>query len=375
MSEPATDDYTTLSASAYSDVVLPTVDHSAFAQDPKAQHALLALVYEKLAIEHRTSNHQLFLALDPERRGVLAPVQFRQALAGVGVPLTAEQLAWLVGSFDLDRDHGLDYGEFVRLLAASRAGKVGGAAAGQAPGKTGLEWAPEPQGSPFKAADDAREEVRVRLCVCACVLGSGRRLIPWSVHLNQTHHSSLLCTTYQRKRLVLARYAEMLHAAAAKAVMEGASTAATTSAATSSTGTQTEAAAPLTEEEAMVQAVLLRLAGVVFEKLGGLKRGFKHVDGDGDNMISAADLAHCLEHHLGLVLPGREFQALFKTLDFEGGSVCVCVFQSHGILPPSCLRAPRSHAPPPIQHTTQYRHRHHPLPRVDPRHDQVRRGH
>lgn len=160
MSEPATDDYVTISKSSFSDVVLPTVDHVGFAQDRKAQHALLALLYEKLAIEHRTSNHQLFLDLDPDRQGVLGPTQFRQALADVGVPLTAEQLEWLVQSFDLNRDQGLDYSEFVRLLGASRAGKVGGAATGV--GKTGLEWG----GSPFQVMDEAREEVRV----CACGL-------------------------------------------------------------------------------------------------------------------------------------------------------------------------------------------------------------
>jgi hypothetical protein len=123
----------------------------------------------------------------------------------------------------------------------------------------------------------------------------------------------------------------MLHAAATKAVMEDAS--ATTTIGITTTGTQTTtteaAAADPKEEEAVVQAVLLRLAGVVFQKLGGLKRGFRHVDGDGDQRISAADLAHCLEHHLGLVLPEHEFQALFKTLDYEGGWVrglfrCVC---------------------------------------------------
>lgn len=165
MSEPATDDYVTISKSSFSDVVLNTVDHSGFAQDSKAQHALLALLYEKLAIEHRTSNHQLFLDLDPDRQGMLGPTQFRQAFADVGVPLTAEQLDWLVQSFDLNRDQGLNYPEFVRLLACSRAGKVGGAAG---VGKTGLEWAPEPGGSPFRVADEAREEVR--MCACVCVL-------------------------------------------------------------------------------------------------------------------------------------------------------------------------------------------------------------
>lgn len=160
MSESGTDDRVSMAKSAYSDVVLPTVDHSCFAQDSKAQRALLALLYEKLAIEHRTSNHQLFLDLDPDRQGVLEAGQFRKALADVGVPLTAQQLHWLVQSFDLNRDQGLDYSEFVQMLAGSRAGRVGAVGAG----KTGLEWAPEPQGSPFQVADEAREEVRRDVC-------------------------------------------------------------------------------------------------------------------------------------------------------------------------------------------------------------------
>lgn len=66
------EDYTTISRSSYTDVLLPTVDHSSdFATDAKAQHDLLALLFEKLAIEHRTSNHQLFLELDPEVRARL----------------------------------------------------------------------------------------------------------------------------------------------------------------------------------------------------------------------------------------------------------------------------------------------------------------
>jgi hypothetical protein len=69
MSEP-TADYTTVGEASYSDVLLPTVDHSGFLQDAKAQHALLALLYEKLA-EHRTSNHELFCKLDPEVGGCL----------------------------------------------------------------------------------------------------------------------------------------------------------------------------------------------------------------------------------------------------------------------------------------------------------------
>lgn len=94
---------------------------------------------------------------------MLAPPAFRTALANLGVPLTDAQLAWLLASFDgsADRD-GVDYGEFVQMLRACRAGKlaVGASSGAGVATKTGLEWAPQPQpSSPFKDADDAREAV------------------------------------------------------------------------------------------------------------------------------------------------------------------------------------------------------------------------
>ncbi len=112
MSEPTRDEYyTTVAEASYSDVLLPTVDHSNFLQDHKAQHQLLAVLYEKLA-EHRTSNHELFLTMDAQRCGFLAPPQFKAALENLGIPLTEQQLQWLMTSFDCSQEEGgIDYKE------------------------------------------------------------------------------------------------------------------------------------------------------------------------------------------------------------------------------------------------------------------------
>lgn len=68
------EDYITVSRSVFTDVVFPTISHSDFDKDAGGHHALLALLFEKLAIEHRTMNHQLFLELDTEVRVCVSPV-------------------------------------------------------------------------------------------------------------------------------------------------------------------------------------------------------------------------------------------------------------------------------------------------------------
>ena len=90
---------------------------------------------------------------------------------------------------------------------------------------------------------------------------------------------------------------------------------------------QTRDAATQTETKAaavspVVAQTLRKLARVAYGKLGGLRKAFKHMDGDGDAVIGQADLAHTLEHHLGLSLPAVELDALFHALDFDGrGSI------------------------------------------------------
>ncbi len=193
------------------------------------------------------------------------------------------------------------------MLSACRAGKVAAGPGAAAPAKTGLGWAPEAAAaSPFKAADDAREAVSLE----------------WiqAIRMTGLHHPLTLITFpsflhTQRKRLVLQRYADMLHQAATASVVEA-------GVQTEEEATATAAAAAPTEQTAVVQAMLLKLAQLAYTKLGGLKKGFAHADGDGDHLISRADLALCLEHHLGLVLPSAEFDCLFSALDFDGtGSV------------------------------------------------------
>lgn len=72
-----------------------------------------------------------------------------------------------------------------------------------------------------------------------------------------------------------------------------------------------------TAEEGLVPSTLRKLAQVAYEKLGGLKRAFLHMDSDGDREISKDDLHHTLEHHLGLELSEEELDNLFKALDFD----------------------------------------------------------
>ena len=59
--------YMSVTHSEYTDVLLPTVDHSNFAQDEVQQKTLLNLLYMKLVVEHETSlggPHNLFLEID-----------------------------------------------------------------------------------------------------------------------------------------------------------------------------------------------------------------------------------------------------------------------------------------------------------------------
>ena len=131
-------------------------------QDPQQQHKLLSLLYDKIAIEHRKTNSGLFLALDEDRSGRLTRTQFKEGLAAMGAALSDAQVAWLLRTFDANKDDEIDYGEFVRMITQWRAGSGGvaaAAAAGTGTTKTGLDWQPEPFGSPFKAADEAREAV------------------------------------------------------------------------------------------------------------------------------------------------------------------------------------------------------------------------
>jgi len=57
-------DFSSYSNAIHSDVLLPTVDHSRFRQDPTSQKALLTLLYNKLAVERRSSDSNLFLQFD-----------------------------------------------------------------------------------------------------------------------------------------------------------------------------------------------------------------------------------------------------------------------------------------------------------------------
>ncbi len=72
------------------------------------------------------------------------------------------------------------------------------------------------------------------------------------------------------------------------------------------------------DEPSLTAQVLRKLATVALGKLGGLKKAFAHMDGDGDHRLSRQDLGHTLEHHLGLQLAADELEALFAALDFEG---------------------------------------------------------
>lgn len=270
---------TTYSHSIHTDVLLPNPSHPNHIKDSTQQQAaLLSLLYDKICVERRTSNHELFLQFDEDGDGRISAAEFRDALDKIGVPVSDAQLGWLMTKFDGDNNgEAIDFKEFLDMLTAWRTGPssstTGAKAAVVDASSTGLTWKHEEgeasPGSSKKAmqAREARQQVVLQ------------------------HYASLLKKKHEMKAVALGE--EPILAVADQPEKEG-------------------------EATMLINQVLHKLAEVAFMKLGGLKKAFAHFDIDNDHLISLEDLGHTLDHHLGgLELSSTELQALFQALDFD----------------------------------------------------------
>jgi len=162
-------DYISYSHSIHNDVLWGK-KMTNFHEDLDQQKALLTLLYNKLAIEHRRSYGGLFLSFDRDRNGMVSMEEFQEAMARLGVPLSKQHILWLMEKFDCDQDGRIAYKDFLNMLTAWRRNELTDRCL---PSPTGSLQSPTAlqgdfdieKGSPFKTLSEGVSRHLECLCV------------------------------------------------------------------------------------------------------------------------------------------------------------------------------------------------------------------